>query len=120
MGFKYGIAPQPLDVTDPNDNDVVKRVVTATNTTKGTPTQTATVSQPAVDINGPCYAPGLILQDDAGIPFVGDAGDSIDLTDQVFDGAGNASPVEAVTATVIDNVAPPAPGAIGIQTVAQV
>lgn len=118
--FKFGIAPAPLDVTDPNDNDVVKRIVTATNTTKGTPAQTATITQPAVDTSGACYAPGLILVDDAGNPFLGDAGDSIALTDQVTDFGQNVSPVESNTATVQDNVAPPAPGAVGIQTVAQV
>lgn len=120
MGLKLGVALQPLSTTDPNDDDVVTRVVTVQNNTTATPVQTLTIKQPGVDLAGACYNPGTVSADDAGAPFIANAGESITAVDTCTDVAGNVSAPSSVTVTVGDTIAPPAPGAPGVTVLGQV
>lgn len=113
---QYKLAPEAIDVSDPNNLDVVKRVLTTTNTTKGTPTQTVTITQAGVDTSGACYDPGLIPQDDSGAPFEADENDVLNLTDQLWDAAGNASPQRQNSVTVPDVTGPDIPGPVNIKS----
>lgn len=120
MSYKVRVIMSPLDVSDPNENDIVKRAVVVTNTTKGSDPVTCTVTQSDVDVTGPCYTTLQFDQDDGGNPIIGDAGDQLLLQQTDTDKSGNDSEVEEVTGVIVDNVRPAKPGQLQIQTIAQV